>query len=72
MNNPFSLITEVDCRKYAGQTIAVDLETGRILEFADSARVLREKMDKDHPNAKYARITLPLDTRLNSITQTGE
>lgn len=59
MNNPFSLITEADCRKYAGKTIAIDMDTGKILESAATLHVLRSKMTTYHPNVKYARITLP-------------
>lgn len=59
MTNPFILLTKEDCQKYSGKTVAIDMDTGKIVESAATAHVLRSKMQTYNPNVKYARITFP-------------
>lgn len=58
IKNPFCCITDKHLEEFAGKTIAVNLQTGDIVQHANSRQELREIMKQNNPYLKYASITI--------------
>lgn len=57
--NPFSVVTEDDMVKYAGQVLALSPIEPEILAVAPSVVALSAIMRRDYPGVTYARVALP-------------
>lgn len=61
--NPFASLTPANMSKYAGRVIAIDVNSGKIVANAKTAKELREVMQQNHRDTTYARLCLPLKTK---------